>query len=105
MNKLPRRILGPKRNEVTVGWIKLRVHNKEVHDLYTSPSIIRIIKSKSMRWEGHVARMEEKGNVYRLLARKLEGKRRLGRPRPKWADVIKMDLAERGLDGVGCNGM
>jgi hypothetical protein len=78
-NRVLRRIFGPKRDGVTGGWRKL--HNEELHDLYFSPSIIRIIKSRRMRWEGHVARMEEKRNVYKLLVEKPEGKRLLGRPR------------------------
>jgi hypothetical protein len=78
-NRVLRRIFGPKRDEVTGGWRKL--HNEERHYLYFSPSIIRIIKSRRMRWAGHVARMGEKGNMYRLLVVKPEGKRPLGRPR------------------------
>jgi hypothetical protein len=74
-----RRIFGPKRDEVTGEWRKL--HNKELCGLYSSPSIIRIIKSRRMRWAGHVARMGEKRNTYRLLVGKPEGKRPLGRPR------------------------
>jgi predicted ABC-class ATPase len=74
-NKVLRRIFGPKRDEVTGGWRKL--HNEELDDLYSSPSIIRIIKSRRMRWVGHVARMGEKRNAYRLLV----GKRPLGRPK------------------------
>jgi hypothetical protein len=73
------RIFGPKRDGVTGGWRKL--HNEELHNLYSSPSIIRIKKSKMMRWVGHVARMGEKRNMYRLLVGKPEGKRPLGRPR------------------------
>jgi hypothetical protein len=76
-NRVLRRIFGPKRDEVTGEWRKL--HNKELHDLYSSPSIIRIIKSRSMRWAGHVARMEKR-NACRLLMGKPEGKRRLGIP-------------------------
>jgi hypothetical protein len=76
-NKILRRIFGPKRDGVTAGWRKL--HNEELHDIYCSPSIIRIIKSSRMRWAGHVARMGEKKNVYRLLVGKPEGKRPLGR--------------------------
>jgi hypothetical protein len=75
-NKVLRRMFGPKRDEVTGDWRK--VHNKELHDLYSSPSIIRIIKSRTMRWTGHVARMGKKRNVYRLLVGKPEGKRPLG---------------------------
>jgi hypothetical protein len=76
-NRVLRRIFGPKRDEVTRGWRKL--HNEELHDLYSSPSIIRVMKSRSMRWAGHVARMGRR--AYRLLAGKPEGKRPLGRPR------------------------
>jgi hypothetical protein len=78
-NKVLTRILGPKRYEVTGGWRKL--HNEELRDLYSSPGTIRIIKSRRMRWAGHVARMAEKRNAYRLLVGKPEGKRPLGRPR------------------------
>jgi hypothetical protein len=74
-----RRIFGPKRDEVTGEWRKL--HNEELRDLYSSPSIIRIIKSRRMRWAGHVARMGDKRNAYRLLVGKPEVKRPLGRPR------------------------
>jgi hypothetical protein len=87
-----RRIFGPKMDEVTGGWRKL--HNEELHKLYSSPSIIRIIKSRRMRWAGHVARMGEKRNVYRLLVGKPEGKSPLGRPRRRWIDNIKMDLLD-----------
>jgi hypothetical protein len=89
-NKVLRRIFGPKRDGVTGGWRKL--HNEEIHNLYSSPSIIRIIRSRRMRWAGHVARMGEWRNVYRLLVGKPEGKRPLGRPRRRWMDNIKMDL-------------
>jgi hypothetical protein len=74
------------------GWRKL--HNEELHNLYCSPSIIRIIKSRRMRWAGHVARMGEKRNVYRILVGKPEGKRPLGRPRRRWEENIRMDLRE-----------
>jgi hypothetical protein len=77
-----RRIFGPKRAGVMGGWRKL--HNEELHNLYSSPSIIRITKSRRMRWAAHVARMGEKRNVYRLLVRKPEGKKPLGRPRRRW---------------------
>jgi hypothetical protein len=92
------RIFGPKRDEVTGGWRK--PHNEELHNLYSSPSIIRIIKSRRMRWAGRVARMEEKRNAYRLLVGKPEGKRPLGRPRRRWVDNIKMDFVEIGLNAA-----
>jgi hypothetical protein len=91
-NRVLRRIFGPKRDEVTGEWRKL--HYKELHDLYSSPSIIRIIKSRRMRWAGYVARLEEKRIAYRLLVGKPEGKRPLGRPRRRWVDNIRMDLGE-----------
>jgi hypothetical protein len=84
-NRVLRRILGPKRDEVTGKWRKL--HNEELRDLYSSPSIIRIIKPR-MRWVGHVARMGEKRNAYRLLVGKPEGKRPLGRQRHRpWRPI------------------
>jgi hypothetical protein len=89
-NRVLRRIFGPKMDGVTGGWREL--HNEDLHNLYSSPSIIRIIKSRRMRWAGHVARMGKKRNVYRSLVGKPEGKRPLGRPRRKWIDNIKMDL-------------
>jgi hypothetical protein len=78
-NRVPRRIFGPKRDEVTADWRKL--HNEELRDLYSSPNIIRIIKSRKMRWAGHAPRMGVKRIAYRLLVRKPDGKRSLGRPR------------------------
>jgi hypothetical protein len=91
-NRVPRRIFGPRRDQVTGEWRKL--HNEDLHDLYYSPSIIRMMKLRRMRWTEHVARMGEKGNVYRLLVGKPEGKRPLGRPRRRWVDNIGMDLLE-----------
>jgi hypothetical protein len=102
-NKVLRRIFGPKRDEVTGGWRKL--HNEELPDLYSSPNIIRIIKSRRMRSAGHVARMAEKKNAYRLLVGQPEGKRPLGRPRRRWVDNIKMDLLEIGWGGVDWMGL
>jgi hypothetical protein len=93
-DRMLRRIFGPKRDEVTVEWRKL--HNEELRDLYSSPSIIRMIKSRRMRGAGHVARMGEKRNSYRLLVGKPEGNRPLGRPRRRWVDNIRMDLGEVG---------
>jgi len=74
--------------------------NEELNDLYCSPNIVRVIKSRRMRWAGHVARMGERSGVYRVLMGKPEGKRPVGRPRLRWEDNIKMDLEE-----VGCGGM
>jgi hypothetical protein len=102
-NRVLRGIFGPKRDGVTGGWRKL--HNEELHDLYSSPSIIRIIKPRRMRWAGHVARMGEKRNVYRLLVGKPEGKRSLGRPRSRWMDNIKMNLLDIGLSVVDWIGL
>jgi hypothetical protein len=89
-NRLLRRIFGPKRDEVIGVWRKL--HNEELHDLYSSPTILRVIKSRRMRWAGHVARIGEGRGVYRVMVGKPEGKRPLGRHRRRWEDNIKMDL-------------
>jgi len=89
------RIFGPKRDEVTGEWRKL--HNEELNNLYSSPTIVWVIKSRRMKWAGHVARMGEGRGVYRVLVGKPEGRRPLGRPRPRWEDNIRMDLRE-----VGC---
>jgi hypothetical protein len=87
-NRVLRKIFGPKRDEVTRDWRKLH------------PDIIRQVKSRRMRWAGHVARMGEERKVYKVLVRKPEGKRSLGRPRRRWEDGIRMDLREIGLGGV-----
>jgi hypothetical protein len=84
------RIFRPNSDEVIGDWRKLR--NEELHNLHSSPSKIRIIKSRRMRWAGHVARMEGKRSAYRILLGKPEGKRPLGSPRRRWVDNIKMDL-------------
>jgi transcription termination factor 2 len=76
------------------------LHNEELHNLYSSPNIIRMIKSRRMRWAGHVARMGEKRNANRILVGKLEGRRPLGRPRRRRVDNIKMDLRVIGWDGM-----
>jgi hypothetical protein len=102
-NRVLRRIFGPKRDGVTGRWRKL--HNEELHNLYSSPNIIRIIKSRRMRWVGHVAPMGEKRNMYRLLVPKPERKRPLGRPRRRWIDDIKMGLLEIGLSVVDWIGL
>jgi hypothetical protein len=81
-NRVLRRIFGPKRDQVTGERRKL--HNEELRDLYSSPSMVKIIKGRRMRWAGHVARMGEKRNAYRLLVGKPEGRRPLGRPRRGW---------------------
>jgi hypothetical protein len=75
------------------------LHNDELHSLYSSPNIVRVIKSRRMRWAGHVARMGEGKDLYRVLVRRPEGKRPLGRPRRRWEDNIKMDLRQIGIDG------
>ncbi|KAJ4428332.1 hypothetical protein ANN_24351 [Periplaneta americana] len=95
-NKLLRKTFGSKRDEVTGEWRKL--HNTELHALYSSPDIIRNIKTRRLRWEGHVARMGESRNAYRVLVGRPEGKRPLGRPRRRWEDNIKMDVREVGYD-------
>ncbi|KAJ4439081.1 hypothetical protein ANN_15038 [Periplaneta americana] len=95
-NKVLRKIFGAKQDEVTGEWRKL--HNTELHALYSSPDIIRNIKSRRLRWAGHVARMGESRNAYRVLVGRPEGKRPLGRPRRRWEDNIKMDLREVGYD-------
>ena len=82
------------RDEVTGEWRKL--HNEELSDLYSLPNIVRVVKSRRMRWAGHVARMGQGRRVYRVLVRKPEGKRPLGRPRRRWKDNIKMDVQEVG---------
>jgi hypothetical protein len=99
-NRVLRRIFGPKRDEVTGEWRQL--HSKEFHILYSSPNIIRQIKSRGMRWAGHVARMGDERNVYRVLMGKPEGKKPLGRPRRRWEDRIRMDLREIGWESVDC---
>ncbi|KAJ4448406.1 hypothetical protein ANN_10422 [Periplaneta americana] len=95
-NKVLRKIFGDKRDEVTGEWRKL--HNAELHALYSSPDIIRNIKSRRLRWARHVASMGESRNTYRVLVGRPEGKRPLGRPRRRWEDNIKMDLRELGYD-------
>jgi hypothetical protein len=89
-NRVLRRIFGPKRDKVTGEWRRLR--NEELNGLYSSPNIIRVIKSRRMRWAGHVARMGEKRGAYRNLVGRPEGRRPLGRRRRRWEDNIKMDL-------------
>jgi hypothetical protein len=92
-NRVLRRIFGPKIDEETGGWRKL---HEELRNLYSSPSIIRLIRSRRMRWPGHVAPMGKRRNAYRILVGKPEGKRPLGRTRRGWVGNIKMDLREIG---------
>ena len=89
-----REVFGPKRDEVTGEW--RRLHNEELNDLYSLPNMVRVVKSRRMSWAGHVARMLEDRGVQRVLVRKPERKRPLGRPRRRWEDHIKMDLQEVG---------
>jgi hypothetical protein len=102
-NRVLRRIFGTKRDRVMGGWRTL--HNEELHNLYSSPSIIRIIRSRRMKWAGHVARMGEKRNVYRLLVGEPDGKRPLERQRRRWIDKFKMDLLDIGLSVVDWIGL
>jgi hypothetical protein len=97
-NGVLRRIFGPYRDNVTGEWKKL--HNEELHILYSFPNIIRQIKSRRMRWAGHVARIEEERKVYKVLVGKPEGKRPLERPRRRWEDRIRMDLREIGCGSI-----
>jgi len=93
-NRMLRRIFEPKRDKVTREWRKL--HNEELNDLYPSSNIVWVIKSRRMRWAGHVAHMRERRGVNRVLGGKPEGKTPLVRPRSRWEDNIKMDLQEAG---------
>jgi hypothetical protein len=97
-NRVLRRIFGPKRDEVTGEW--RRLHNEELKDLYSSPNIVRVIKSRRMRWAGHVACMGEGRGSYRILVGRPEGRRPLGRLWRRWEDNIKMDLQEVGWGGM-----
>ena len=97
-NRMLRRIFGPKRDEVIRECRKL--HNEELNDLYSSPNIVRVIKSRRMGWAWHVACMGEKRRIYRVLLGKPEGKGSLGRPRRGWVNNIKMNVQE-----VECGGM
>jgi hypothetical protein len=93
-NRVLRRIFEPKRDEMAGGMRKL--HSEELHNLYYSSSMIKMIKSRRIRWSGRVARMGEKNNAYRILVGKPEGKRPLGRQRSRWVDNITMDLRDIG---------
>jgi hypothetical protein len=94
-NRVLRTIFGPKKEE-DGSWRKL--HNGELHSLYSSPNIVRVIQSRRIRWAGHGARMGEGRSVYRVLVGRPECKRPLGRPRRRWEDNIKLDLRKRGID-------
>jgi hypothetical protein len=93
-----KRIFGRKRDDLTGGWRKL--HNKKLYNMHFAKSIIKMIKSRRMRWAGHVARMEEKRNAYRILVGKPEGRRLLGRPRRRRVDNIQMYLREIEWDSL-----
>jgi len=97
-NMVLRGIFGPWRDQITGEWRRLR--NEELNDLYCSPNIVRVIKSRRTRWAGHVARMGEERGLYRVLVGKPEGRRPVGRPRRRWLDNIRLDLQE-----VGCGYM
>jgi len=97
-NMVLRRIFGPRKDEVMGEW--RRLHNEELNDLYSSPNNVWVIKSRRMRWAGHVVRMGEERGVYRVLVGKPERRRPLGRPRRRWVDNIRTDLQE-----VGCGYM
>jgi hypothetical protein len=101
-NRVLRKIFGPKREE-DVSWRKL--HNDEVHSLYSSPNIVRVIKSRRMRWAGHMARMGEGRGVQRVLVGRPEVKEITGRPRRRWEDKTKMDFREIGIDGENWIGL
>jgi hypothetical protein len=91
-NRVLRRIFGPEREEVVGGWRTL--HNEELHNLDTSPNIVRVIKSRRMRGEGHVTRLKDMRNAYKIFTGKSEGKRLFQRPERRWEDNIRMDLRE-----------
>jgi hypothetical protein len=97
-NRVLRRIFGSKRDRVTREWREL--HNEELNDLYTSLNIFRFIRSRRMRWVGHVVRMGEKSGLYRILLWKPEGKRPRGRSKLRWEDNTKMDLQEVDCGGI-----
>jgi hypothetical protein len=98
-NRVLRRVFGPKSDEVTGEWRKL--HNEELNDPYSLPNIVRVVKSRRMRWTGHVAHMGKARGVYRVLVERPEGKMPLGRRRRRWEDNIRMDLQEAGGGGRG----
>jgi hypothetical protein len=97
-NRVLRGLFVAKKDEVTGEWGRL--HKEELYDLYSSPNIIRVIKSRRMRWAGHLACMKDRRGAYRVLVERPEGKRPLGRPRHRWEVNIKKDLQEVGW-GMG----
>ena len=97
-NMVLMRIFGPRRDEVSGECRKLR--NEELNDLYSSPNIVRVIKSRRMGWAGHLACVGERRGVYRVLVGKPEGNRPLGKPRRRWEDNIRTDLQEMGCGGL-----
>jgi hypothetical protein len=103
-NRVLRRIFGPKKDKIAGKWRKL--HNEKLHILYSTPDIIRQIKSRRMRCAGHVARREVGRNVYRVLVGEPEAKKPLEKPQHRWEDTIKMDLRETewGAGGVDSPG-
>jgi hypothetical protein len=102
-NKVSRRLFGPKNDDVTGEWRKL--HNEELHDLCSSTNIERVIKSRRMRWAGHVTRMGEERRVYRVSVGNPEGKRPLGRPSRRWEGNIRRDLQQVGFGDMDCIGL
>jgi hypothetical protein len=93
-SRVLRKIFGPKRDEVTGKW--RRLHNEELYDLYSLPNIIRVIKSRMMRWAEHIASVGERRGTFKVMVWKTDGNRPLGRARHRWEDNIKMDLQEIG---------
>jgi hypothetical protein len=103
-NRVLRTVFGPKRDEVTGEWRKL--HNEELNDLYSLPNIVRVVKSRIMRWVGHMARMRQERGVHKDLVGKPEVKRPLGKPRRRWEDNIKRDLQDvEGVVWTGWSGL
>jgi len=100
-NRGLRRIFGPKSDEGRGEWKKL--NSEENNDLYSPPNIVRVIKSRRVRWAGHVALTRERGGVFRVVVEKSEGKRQLGRPRRSWKCNIKMNLQEMGCGVRTCS--
>jgi len=102
-NKVLRRIFGPRRDEVMGDW--RRLHDEELNDLYSSPNIVRVIKSRRMRWAGYVACMGEERGIYRVLVGKLEGSRPLGRPRCRWVDLQEVGCGHKDWPRIETGGV